>query len=45
MVEFEKKIKKYWKNLQVPHLRTYNFFTPHKTKTIEQRKLVIENFI
>lgn len=45
MVQFEKKIKKSITNLNLPNLKTTNWLTAHKTKTIEQRKLLIENFI
>lgn len=35
MVKFEKVLKKEIKDLELPNLKTFNFITAHKTKTIE----------
>ena len=45
MVDFEKEMKKLFSNLKFPKLETRNWFTNHKTKVIESRKLLIENFL
>lgn len=45
MVDFEKEIRKFFSELKFPELKTLNWFTNHKTKVIENRKLLIENFL
>ena len=45
MVELEKEMKKNFSDLKFPKLETRNWFTNHKTKVIESRKLNIENFL
>ena len=45
MVDLEKEMKKIFSDLKFPHLETRNFITNHKTKVIESRKLLIENFL
>ena len=45
MVDLEKEMKKLFSDLKFPHLETRNFITNHKTKAIESRKLLIENFL
>lgn len=46
MVNLEKEMKKMFKDdLLIPNLETNNWFTNHKTKVIESRKLLIENFL
>ncbi len=48
MVDFEKWIKKFFcndNNLKIPKLGTTTWATNHKTKVIESRKLLIENFL
>ena len=45
MVDFEKEMKNFFSELKLPELKTLNWFQNHKTKVIENRKLLIENFL
>ena len=38
-------LKKESSKYEIPHLSQWNFLTKHKTKTIESRKLLIEEFL
>ncbi len=45
MVALENLIKKKYPNIKVPHLSTTNWLSYRKTKIIEGRKILIENFL
>jgi len=45
MAKLDDKINKMFKTLQLPHLSTWNWLTNHKTKEIEKRKFILEEFL
>ena len=45
MVDLEKEMMKFFSELKLTELKTFNWFNNHKTKVIENRKLLIENFL
>ena len=45
IIQFFKEMKNFFSELKLPELKTLNWFQNHKTKVIENRKLLIENFL